>query len=327
MVLASSIHCLYGLTNNRARRRQAERTAFQRASWLIRWHLVPVVPRPESRLSSRHLGCKHRTEPGPGRLAGAQRPRLCSPPLAKPTTRLASSSKMSKPNLVVRWVEHIWTRMRRLDYWNDSIASHYPHKYYRAVSPGSQPPAEVPISEPENVYSIRCNPTTDEPSTLAAAASHRPPRSRALLFASAYVGRFPPGHPSQGRELLPGHAALPEPRAYEGEAAATERRSDAPAALVQRLREEGHRPRGNVEGGSGDHRVRRAPLRPPPSTPPHPPPPPPPPTHTHIRPFHSPLTRPLLPSFPPSPPPSISPPSSPPSHAHTYPCSKSLAGT
>jgi len=45
--------------------------------------------------------------------------------------------------------------MRRLDYWNDGIASHYPHKYYRAVSPGSQPPAEVPISEPENVYSIR----------------------------------------------------------------------------------------------------------------------------------------------------------------------------
>lgn len=83
---------------------------------------------------------------------------------------------MSKPNLVVRWVEHFWTRMRRLDYWNDGIASHYPHKYYRATSPGSQPPAEVPISEPENVYSIRCNtPRSLEPFCLAAATSPAPP--------------------------------------------------------------------------------------------------------------------------------------------------------
>ena len=187
-------------------------------------------------------------------------------------------------NLVVRWVEHIWTRMRRLDYWNDGIASHYPHKYYRAVSPGSQPPAEVPISEPENVYSIRCNlpaisnPPPPPPSTPL--ASPRPPRPPASLFArAAMVGRLPPGHPPQGRELLPGHAALPEPRAHEGQAAAAERRSDAPAALVQRLREEGDRPRGDVEGGSCDHRVRRAalphPVTPPPIPSPHLP--------THIR--------------------------------------------
>jgi len=63
---------------------------------------------------------------------------------------------MSKPGFIVSWVEHIWTRMRRLDYWNDhGIASHYPMKYYRAISPGSQPPAEVPVSEPYNVYNIR----------------------------------------------------------------------------------------------------------------------------------------------------------------------------
>ena len=57
--------------------------------------------------------------------------------------------------LVAQWIEYGWSRMRAFDYWNEGIPSHYPHKYYRNVSPGSIPRAEVPVSGPDRVYDIR----------------------------------------------------------------------------------------------------------------------------------------------------------------------------
>lgn len=54
------------------------------------------------------------------------------------------------------WAEHVWTRMRRLDYWNTEHAiSNTPAKLYRRVSPGSQPAALVQRKEASSVYSIR----------------------------------------------------------------------------------------------------------------------------------------------------------------------------
>ena len=44
------------------------------------------------------------------------------------------------------WAEHVWTRMRRLDYWNTEHAiANTPAKLYRRVSPGSQPAALVQV--------------------------------------------------------------------------------------------------------------------------------------------------------------------------------------
>ena len=58
--------------------------------------------------------------------------------------------------LVLQWAEYGWARMRAFDYWNPShIASHYPHKHYRNVSPGSAPTAEVPVSGIDRVFDIR----------------------------------------------------------------------------------------------------------------------------------------------------------------------------
>lgn len=54
------------------------------------------------------------------------------------------------------WVEHFWTRMRRLDYWNpDHVITNLPAKLYRRVSPGSQPAATIPRKADDAVYSIR----------------------------------------------------------------------------------------------------------------------------------------------------------------------------
>jgi len=55
-----------------------------------------------------------------------------------------------------QWAEHVWTRMRRLDYWNkEHVINNLPAKVYRRVSPGSQPPAEIPRKTEDAVYSIR----------------------------------------------------------------------------------------------------------------------------------------------------------------------------
>jgi hypothetical protein len=55
-----------------------------------------------------------------------------------------------------KWAEHVWTRMRRLDYWNpEHVINNLPAKGYRRVSPGSQPLAHVPHKAQDAVYSIR----------------------------------------------------------------------------------------------------------------------------------------------------------------------------
>ena len=55
-----------------------------------------------------------------------------------------------------KWAEHLWTRLRRLDYWNkDHVITNLPVKSLRTVSPGSQPPASIPRKEMENVFSTR----------------------------------------------------------------------------------------------------------------------------------------------------------------------------
>ena len=62
----------------------------------------------------------------------------------------------SKAPLLIQWVEYGWARMRAFDYWNPGhLASHYPHKYYRNVSPGSAPTAEVPVSGSDRIFDIR----------------------------------------------------------------------------------------------------------------------------------------------------------------------------
>jgi hypothetical protein len=55
-----------------------------------------------------------------------------------------------------QWAEYVWTRMRRMDYWNkDHVITNLPAKLYRRVSPGSQPPAEIPRKMDDAVYNIR----------------------------------------------------------------------------------------------------------------------------------------------------------------------------
>eukprot|EP00967_Tisochrysis_lutea_P158496 scaffold324207_cov52-Tisochrysis_lutea.AAC.1 len=55
-----------------------------------------------------------------------------------------------------QWAEYVWSRMRRLDYWNkDHHIYNMPAKIYRRVSPGSQPLASVQRKAEEAVYSIR----------------------------------------------------------------------------------------------------------------------------------------------------------------------------
>ena len=54
------------------------------------------------------------------------------------------------------WLEHIWTRMRRLDYWNPAhIPTNAPARMYRFNGPGSQPLPTIPRKGDENIYSIR----------------------------------------------------------------------------------------------------------------------------------------------------------------------------
>merc|ERR1740124_905149 len=62
----------------------------------------------------------------------------------------------SKAPLLIQWAEYGWARMRAFDYWNPGhLASHYPHKHYRNVSPGSAPTAEVPVSGSDRIFDIR----------------------------------------------------------------------------------------------------------------------------------------------------------------------------
>jgi len=58
-------------------------------------------------------------------------------------------------SLLMAWGEHIWTRMRRLDYWNpEHTITNLSGKIYRKKGPGSYF-AQVPHKQIENTYSIR----------------------------------------------------------------------------------------------------------------------------------------------------------------------------
>ena len=59
---------------------------------------------------------------------------------------------------LVAWAEHIWCRMRRLDYWypNYVHVTNAPAKMYRAVAPGlGNRIPNVMRKEPETLLNIR----------------------------------------------------------------------------------------------------------------------------------------------------------------------------
>lgn len=55
------------------------------------------------------------------------------------------------------WAEHLWLRLRRMDYWDPAAhATNAAAKHYRARAPGAlSAPAVVQKAEPGNVFSIR----------------------------------------------------------------------------------------------------------------------------------------------------------------------------
>ena len=59
-------------------------------------------------------------------------------------------------NLVAAWAEHIWCRMRRMDYWTSTASvTNMPARAYRFVSPGSQPQPNIVKKAPETLLNIR----------------------------------------------------------------------------------------------------------------------------------------------------------------------------
>ena len=45
------------------------------------------------------------------------------------------------------WAEHVWTRLRRMDYWDHGVLpTNAAAKTYRWVAPGSQPPARLQLT-------------------------------------------------------------------------------------------------------------------------------------------------------------------------------------
>ena len=67
-----------------------------------------------------------------------------------------NDSAVEPPGPQQSWVEHIWTRLRRLDYWAPGmIETNASMKKYRPRTPGGQPLPNIPKAGDEKYYDIR----------------------------------------------------------------------------------------------------------------------------------------------------------------------------